>query len=131
MKLENDMVRLFDDLIVMPSNRGLAILAGVIWAMVLLPYYNANFDLLTTIANYFVFFSVGSFIAVFLYPTNVGRRRVGGLAAISFVLSIVTLIAAKSVMLSTVGYFAVLPMNIFCVLLLLKNMWITVFAEIN
>jgi hypothetical protein len=130
MYTEKKIITTIANLLVTPFNISLIALTGVIWAMVvLLPYYNTNFDLGSTLANYITFFSGGCVIASILGNGSDERLQLSATAVVSFVLSILTLLVTKSVMLNQLGHLVFLPINIFCMLLLVKNIWQVISAD--
>jgi hypothetical protein len=125
MDTERIIVTTLIKILVMPFNIGLIMLTGLIWILsAYFPYYNANFDLISTLANYITFFSGGCIIALLLLKDRNDYIGMQSMAIITFILSILTLLAIKSAYLSNIGYIIFLPLNIFCFLLTLKNIWL-------
>lgn len=125
MNIEKKVATTLIRILVMPFNTGLIALTGIIWILaVYFPYYNTNFDLLSTLANYTTYFSGICIIAIFLLKNKGDYVAVQAMAIIAFIWSILTLLAVKSVYLSNIGYLIFFPIDIFCLLLILKNIWL-------
>jgi hypothetical protein len=106
-------------------NIGLIVLTGTIFLVITsFPYNsNSNFDMVPAFIHYTIFLSGSCITASFTTRRVEGSSQVNATAIISFVLSGITLLLVKSYAMPRIGYFVFFPLNIFCSLLLIKNIW--------
>lgn len=108
-----------------PYNWSLVVLTVLIWGFSNLLTYsaNANFDMTIAIneyAKYISFISIG----VGLYFSGKRPHHLVGLGVANYLLSLITLIMSKVFFMNGfVGIFLLNPMSIFCLMLILKNIW--------
>jgi hypothetical protein len=108
-------------------NWSLILIAILIWSFggSLFPYSgNANFDMLSSMNEYFRYMSVFS-IAVGLFFATQRAHILVGLGIANYLLGLASIMMSKVLLLNGLsGVFLLHPLNIFCFLLILKNIWI-------
>ena len=108
-------------------NWSLILIAMLMWVfggMLFLYSANANFDMAATVNEYLKSMSMFA-IAVGLFFSTKRAHILVGLGITNYLLSVGSIVMIKTFFLqSFLGAFFFYPLNIFCFLLILKNMWI-------
>lgn len=125
--LESRLCLILGNLLMRPYNWSLILLTALIWGFggCLFSYSaNANFDMLRTVSEYFRDISI-LLIAVGLFFKARRAHYVVGLGIINYLLSVMSIIMSKTLFLNgLMGICIFYPLNIFCILLAIKNVWI-------
>lgn len=125
--LEVKIVTNLTRVLVTPYNWSLLLITAVIFYLYALPYYNNNYDMPSTFANYLILFSGGSLIAKYLRQDRDNNKDlVGEYAVLSLILSIATLLLIKTTLLYNIASITLVPVNILVFLLLLKNIFLSI-----
>lgn len=105
-------------------NFSLVVITALWWmSACLFQYYNTNFDMLSTAGNYIMYLSLIS-ISVGLTSNGNHYKHLAKLGVLSAILVVFTLSATKSVLTALLGEMWLVPISMFCFLLLLKNIWL-------
>lgn len=125
--LEVKIVTNLTRVLVTPYNWSLLLITAVIFYLYALPYYNNNYDMPSTFANYLILFSGGSLIAKYLRQVRSNTQDlVGEYAVLSLILSIATLLLIKTTLFYNIASITLVPVNILVFLLLLKNIFLSI-----
>ena len=117
-----------DSMLVTKYNWSLLLLSLITWSVIAyFGYYNTNFDIMSSAANYIIATSLISILIGFVQ--RIERSRIIVLMKIAITTLFVAflgLISVKSIepMFNNLGCFLLLPLGIFGFFLLLKNLWL-------
>ena len=121
---EHKIVDLIGRVLVTKYNFSLVIITVLWWMFAcLFQYYNTNFDMLSTAGNYIMYLSLIS-ISVGLTSNGNHYKHLAKLGVLSAILVVFTLSASKSVSTALLSEMWLVPISMFCFLLLLKNIWL-------
>ena len=123
---EHKIVDLIGKALITKYNFSLVIIT-VLWWMFdcVFKYYNTNFDPLVSAENYIMYLSLIS-ISLGLTFNGSHYKHLAKLGVLSAILVVFTLSASKSVTTALLGEMWLVPISMFCFLLLLKNIWLVV-----
>lgn len=122
--MERKIVNFIGKVLVTKYNISLIIMTILWWVFgCYLPYYNTNFDMISTVANY-VF--ILSSVSILIGSINCGNhyKHLVKLGVLSVLLIIFISSASKSVLTSYMCKVGVKPIGMFSFFLLLKNLWL-------
>lgn len=123
--LENILCRVINILFNTPFNWSLVLVATALWSISELFAYSAsgNFNMLVVMNEYIRIFSVLAIIAGFI-KNNDRSKLIIGIGIISFLLSLLSVVMSKTIIMKgLLGGLLLTPLNIFCFLILMKNLW--------
>ncbi|WPY01945.1 hypothetical protein Trichorick_01869 (plasmid) [Candidatus Trichorickettsia mobilis] len=123
---EHKIVDLIGKVLVTKYNFSLVIITALWWMFAcVFQYYNTNFDPLVLSGNYIMYLSLIS-ISLGLTIDGSHYKHLAKLGVLSAILVVFTLSASKSVSTALLGEMWLVPISMFCFLLLLKNIWLAV-----
>jgi len=125
MNLEKTILNVVGKILVTPYNWSLVIMTILWWLCCFwFPYYNANFDMASTMEGYIITLSLVC-IVVGMFPKE-KRYFLTQFGILTQIVAIFALVSVKSVNLGSWGIWILIPCSMFCFLLLLKNIWLLV-----
>ena len=106
-------------------NWSLIIIGLLIWFFSCYLNYcaNANFDMIVTVNNYIFAVSLASIIIGIAREGDI-YRHISKLALMGIIICLFSIMMIKSILLSKIGVFLIMPVNIFIFLLIVKNLWL-------
>lgn len=121
---ERSIVDLLGRVIVTKYNISLLIITALWWICgSYLPYYNNNFDMHSTVSSYMMYVSILSII-VGLLRGDENCQHLVKLGVVSVILVVLTSSTIKAVYTAYFGRICLMPISMFCFLLLLKSLWL-------
>jgi hypothetical protein len=123
---EHKIVDLIGKALITKYNFSLVIITVLWWMFAcVFKYYNTNFDPLVSAENYIMYLSL---ISISLGLTSNGNhyKHLAKLGVLSAILVVFALSTSKSVSTALLGEMWLVPISMFCFLLLLKNIWLVV-----
>ena len=128
--LEQTLGRLIGRILATPYNWSLVGLT-ILWGSLIycFGFWNTNFDMVSTMTNYIMLSGVAVTVVGLLMQGELSSN----LTRLGVLTQFVTMLAifiAKSVATSRFGVF-IIPLSMFCFLLLLKNIWLMASAKVE
>lgn len=123
---EHKIVDLIGKALITKYNFSLVIITALWWMFAcVFQYYNTNFDPLVLSGNYIMYLSLIS-ISLGLTFNGSHYKHLARLGILSAILVVFALSASKGVPTALLGEMWLVPISMFCFLLLLKNIWLAV-----
>jgi hypothetical protein len=114
---------LISKILIAPYNIGLIAMSALLWVLCcLLGYWNANFDMLSTIETYII--GLGLISVLIGGIGDESKRHLLKLGVITQIIGVFALVTSKSLAVSVIGIWLLTPISFFCFFLVLKNLWL-------